>query len=87
MLTRVPDGAVDGVALLQEELHEPGRDETAGAGHTDGASAASGDAVSCVGTIKTHVSICREFVNWKFGVGNRSIWICMYLDFQAVVPN
>ena len=34
VLTRVPDRAVDGVALLQEELHEPGRDETTGAGHT-----------------------------------------------------
>ena len=62
-LTRVPDGAVDGVALLHKELHEPGRDETAGAGHTDSASAASGDAVSRVGTIKTHISICRKFLN------------------------
>jgi hypothetical protein len=40
--TRIPDGAAYGVALLEEEFHEPGRDEPAGAGDADGVAVAGG---------------------------------------------
>lgn len=84
--TRVPDRAADGVALLEEELHEPGRDETAGAGDANGAAAAGGAAVGRVDMMNTHVSICKELagsVSWGLQQWTMEMWLCMRIELET----